>query len=212
MNTNYRNSGRIMVDTPVLAKEILDRLRPYLREIEHLDKSPLHTQYAEDIKYSHDPPAELSMLNERLRFLKYVPGEYNSYGSLFIMVPLTLRPGQYFRKHCDGNYHTPDRKYVSYYTLQLYLNGSADELQGGATRFWKMGSLKGPDKRKGKVLRQFVDIEPRMGRALVFEQRGLIHSGEDVERGTKLTIRTDIMYKVCPGAEQMVDEDEIVFE
>ncbi|KAG9100152.1 hypothetical protein FS749_016104 [Ceratobasidium sp. UAMH 11750] len=193
MNTHYRNSGRIIFDTPSLAEEILDKLRPYLKEIEYLDKSPLHTQYAEDIKYSQDPPAQLSMLNERLRFLQYVPG-------------------QYFKKHCDGCYYTPDRKYVSYYTLQLYLNGSADELEGGATRFWKMGKLGGIDKRKGDVLRQFVDVEPRTGRALVFEQHGLFHSGEEVTKGTKLTMRSDLMYKVSPGAEWMIDKDEIVFE
>ncbi|KAG8728794.1 hypothetical protein FRC12_021482 [Ceratobasidium sp. 428] len=193
MNTNYRNSGRIIIDTPVMAEEILDKLRPYLKDIEYLDKSPLHTQHAVDIKYSQDPPAQLLRLNERLRFLQYVPG-------------------QYFKKHCDGCYYTPDGKHVSYYTLQLYLNGSSEELQGGATRFWKMGKIGGTDKRKGDVLRQFVDVEPRTGRALVFEQHGLFHSGEGVTKGMKLTIRSDFMYEVSPGVEWMVDKDEIVFE
>ncbi|QRV81986.1 2OG-Fe(II) oxygenase family protein [Ceratobasidium sp. AG-Ba] len=194
MNTSYRHSGRIIIDTPDLAQEILDKLRPYLSEIEHLDKSPYHTQYAHDIKYSQDPPASLSRLNERLRFLRYVPG-------------------QYFKRHCDGCYYTPDGKEVSYYTLQLYLNGSSSELEGGATRFWKMGKIGGTsDSRKGNVLRQFVDIEPRVGRALVFQQHGLWHSGEEVTKGMKLTIRSDLMYEVSPGAEWMVDKDEIAFE
>ncbi|KAG9127805.1 hypothetical protein FRC07_008997 [Ceratobasidium sp. 392] len=75
MNTGYRNSGRIILDTPTMAEEILDKLRPYLSDIAHLEKSPYHSQHAEDIKYSQDPPAQLSKLNERLRFLQYVPGQ-----------------------------------------------------------------------------------------------------------------------------------------
>ncbi|CUA71038.1 hypothetical protein RSOLAG22IIIB_04430 [Rhizoctonia solani] len=54
--------------------------------------------------------------NQRLRFLRY-------------------SPGQFFRKHCDGNYHDPESGHISYYTLQLYLNDIPPE-QGGSTRFW----------------------------------------------------------------------------
>lgn len=123
--------------------------------------------------------------------------------------------GQYFRKHCDGNYAAPGSQYISYYTLQLYLNGSLEDLKGGATRFWRVGDLEQPDRRKakeGRPLRDFVDVAPRVGRALIFEQLGLWHSGEDVQGGIKLTIRAELMYKVCPGSEQMVDNDDIVFE
>lgn len=92
--------------------------------------------------------------------------------------------------------------------MQLYLNGSADKLKGGATRFWKNGNVNGPEKRKarpGETLRKYVDVEPRIGRALIFEQRGLVHSGEDVEKGIKLTVRTDLMYEVCPPAGAQTD-------
>lgn len=126
-----------------------------------------------------------------------------------------LKKGQYFRKHCDGVYHTPDKKELSYYTLQLYLNGSAKDLQGGATRIWRMGNLKKKDIRKaqpGMQLRDFVDVEPRMGRALIFEQTGMWHSGEEVAEGTKYTIRTDLLYKAVPGSEQEDDGVEIAFE
>lgn len=79
-----------------------------------------------------------------------------------------------------------------------------------------MGNHQRPDKRKarpGETLRDYVDVAPRMGRALVFEQGGLWHSGEGVEQGTKLAIRTDIMYEVCPGSERMVDDgDGVAFE
>ncbi|KAG8743195.1 hypothetical protein FRC10_000266 [Ceratobasidium sp. 414] len=181
VDTTYRNSSRIMLDDFALAGEILERLRPYLTEIQYMDSSPLHRTYSRGTKKASEPPAELVALNERFRFLKY-------------------GPGQFFRSHCDGIYYTPDRKQVSYYTLQLYLNGSSQELQGGATRFWKTGSVEGRDRRKaqpGQILRKYVDVDPRVGRALIFEQRGLVHSGEDVKKGIKLTVRTDLMFEAC---------------
>ena len=116
--------------------------------------------------------------------------------------------GEFFRNHCDSAYATPDRSQISYYTLQLYLNGSAKELKGGATRFWKKGKVDGPERRKarpGETLRKYVDVEPRFGRALIFEQRGLVHSGEDVQKGLKLTVRTDLMYEACPPAGVQAD-------
>ncbi|KAG8733746.1 hypothetical protein FRC11_003093 [Ceratobasidium sp. 423] len=178
VDTSYRNSGRIMYDTEELAGEIFEKLKPYLKDIEHMNSSPLHKSSR---KQSTHPPAQWVALNERLRFLKY-------------------GPGQFFRKHCDGTYATPDGKRISYYTLQLYLNGSAKELKGGATRFWKTGNVNGRVTRKaqpGMPLRKFVDVEPRVGRALIFEQRGLLHSGEDVIKGTKIAVRTDLMFEAC---------------
>ena len=89
--------------------------------------------------------------------------------------------------HCDGAYETPDRSERSYYTLHLYLNesdpdGPDGELRGGATTFHS-GNMK-----------QELRVEPKIGRVLIFQHRFLLHSGEDVESGTKLTLRTDIMY------------------
>ncbi|KAF8599326.1 hypothetical protein BDV93DRAFT_311123 [Ceratobasidium sp. AG-I] len=185
INTSYRNSGRIMLDDKVLAAEMLSRLRPYLKDIEHMGKSPFHKQLSDNGRFSQDPPARLSRLNERLRFLKYTPD-------------------QYFKKHCDGAYYTPDKEEISYYTLQIYLNGSLHESQGGATRIWKPRSAGKQDARKtqpGMPLRDFIDIEPRPGRAFIFEQQGLWHSGEPIKEGIKYTIRTDLFYKVCPVSE-----------
>lgn len=39
-----------------------------------------------------------------------------------------------------------------------------------------------------------VDIPPRTGRCLVFEQRGILHSGETVTKGIKVSVRTEFMY------------------
>jgi len=80
----------------------------------------------------------------------------------------------------DGCYSNPDETERSYYTLHLYLN---EGVKGGATSFhsWNM-------KRQ-------LDVEPKIGRVLIFQQRDLLHSGADVVGGLKYTLRTDLMYK-----------------
>ena len=47
---------------------------------------------------------------------------------------------------------------------------------------------------RGEVEKR-LDVVPKMGRVLLFQQRDLLHSGDDVMAGTKLTMRTDLMYK-----------------
>ena len=39
-----------------------------------------------------------------------------------------------------------------------------------------------------------LDVDPKVGRVLIFQQRDLLHSGADVTNGVKLTLRTDLMY------------------
>lgn len=106
------------------------------------------------------------------------------------------------RPHCDGSYETPDRRERSYFTLHLYLNdtnttlgeepekmstrermeAAKSDLVGGSTRFHSMSMLKE------------LDVVPKCGRILIFQQRGLVHSGDDVLQGVKYTMRTDLMY------------------
>jgi len=170
---DYRNSSRIMVDDHDMADWIFERIQPHLKDIDLLEHSSMHDRCAKG-PTSSDPlerRAKLLRCNERLRFLRY-------------------GPGQFFQRHCDGLYYTPDRKQASYYTLQLYLNGDSETLKGGATRFysrkdsWERPKLMGP----------CIDVPPRTGRVLVFEQQGLLHSGEPVIEGVKVAMRTDFMY------------------
>jgi hypothetical protein len=91
--------------------------------------------------------------------------------------------------HCDGSYETPDHTERSYFTLHLYLNDAVGkdgkkQLEGGATTFFN-GSMTNR-----------IDVTPKVGRVLLFQHRLMIHSGDDVVRGTKLTLRTDIMYAI----------------
>lgn len=102
-------------------------------------------------------------------------------------------------EHCDGCYEDPDDFSRSFFTIHVYLNDSAQALgepinldgeessdallEGGATTFH---SYFDPDQR--------YDADPKIGRVLVFQQRGLWHSGDDVRNGIKYTMRSDLMY------------------
>lgn len=87
--------------------------------------------------------------------------------------------------HADGSYQTPDGGEKSYYTLHLYLNGSgpARPLVGGATAFYA-----------GDMRTQH-DVRPKSGRVLLFQHRNLLHAGEEVRAGIKMTMRTDLMFR-----------------
>ena len=90
--------------------------------------------------------------------------------------------------HMDGSFVTPDTSEYSFYTLHLYLNDPSNEspegkLEGGATTF-----------HSNDMERSF-DVDPKVGRVLIFQHRHLLHSGADVTGGIKLTMRTDLMYQ-----------------
>jgi predicted 2-oxoglutarate/Fe(II)-dependent dioxygenase YbiX len=86
-----RNSYRCMIDTPQKTQMIYDRIKFALPE----------TWYNKKIVG----------INERLRFLRYDPGEY-------------------FEGHYDGSYETD--KHISRITVQIYLN---EDYEGGLTTF-----------------------------------------------------------------------------
>ncbi|KAH0534055.1 hypothetical protein FGG08_007344 [Glutinoglossum americanum] len=109
---------------------------------------------------------KLTRPNERLRFLRY-------------------EAGNFFRAHCDGAYVEEKTGECSFYTFHLYLSDdtSKENLKGGATTFhsWDMNTT--------------IDIEPKVGRVLIFQHESMLHSGADVLQGVKLTMRTDLMYQ-----------------
>ncbi|KAG9050989.1 hypothetical protein FS837_000654 [Tulasnella sp. UAMH 9824] len=168
VDMRYRNSGRIMLDDFELSDWILNKLRPYIEEIEFVPSGKFR-MFNRSPENKDVVQVQLSRLNERLRFLRYGPGEF-------------------FARHCDGTYFTADRSEVSYFTLQIYLNGDPKTLKGGPTRFVSLQPK--PPGHPGHL-----DVDPRMGRAIVFQQAGLLHSGEEVLEGEKFAMRTDLMYK-----------------
>ena len=185
VETDQRNCGRIIWDDATIAQNILDRIRPLLpSEIVTLKE---RADITGNGPTKRKETWRISRLNERLRFLKYTHG-------------------MYFREHCDGSYVTPDGKEISYLTVHVYLNGKGANiendpvgyvkqqkaklpieelpLQGGATRFFEPRAMK-----------RYFDVIPETGACLVFQHRGLVHSGDDVVQGTKYTMRTDVMYE-----------------
>lgn len=188
--TDVRNCGRIILDDHDLANRLLTRLLPFLQtlELDTITDRPLITGLA-----GRGKTYRLTRVNERLRFLRYQGGEF-------------------FDVHGDGVYVTPDRQERSFITIHLYLNGEGEQdldelrrekraagdsgqhnrdvdgrLLGGATSFMEMTGIGKED--------QHMRVFPRTGSVLVFQQRDLLHSGDPVVRGTKYTMRSDIMYR-----------------
>ncbi|KAL2062081.1 hypothetical protein VTL71DRAFT_6347 [Oculimacula yallundae] len=183
---DYRNSDRIIWDEGEIAKRIWKRIlqgegmSEYFQELKGKAYVPVVGGSAE---WEGEKRVVTDQgLNERMRFLKY-------------------GPGQFFKEHCDGQYESEDGLQESFFTCHLYLNDSVQALspssengnqndnddpsllRGGATTFH---SIK-PGKR--------MDIDPLAGRVLVFQQRKLLHSGDEVLSGTKYTMRSDVMYR-----------------
>jgi hypothetical protein len=96
LDRDYRRSSRCIVDSFEQAEEIWKRVK------EHVPSS---------LDYYGDQ-WEAVGLNERLRFLRYNPGDF-------------------FSPHCDGCYQRSHGE-RSFITLQLYLN---EGFEGGATAF-----------------------------------------------------------------------------
>lgn len=93
---------------------------------------------------------------------------------------LRYEPGQKFVTHIDGSFCRPGTSNRTYLTVQIYLS-EACRVEGGATRFV---AASGPGGTR---------CRPEQGRALVF-QHSILHEGEEVKKGTKYTIRTDVEY------------------
>ena len=135
--TDYRNSDRIILDSHDLARWLFEKVQPHLPpHAISIPNAPHHARihspaYKEAKDKSNEvvegvegvdgteakskpnpkvkePVAKCARLNERLRFLRY-------------------QKGMFFNPHYDGQYWTPDKKEVSYYTLQVYLSGDENE-------------------------------------------------------------------------------------
>jgi hypothetical protein len=177
---HYRNSDRIIWDEQEITRRLWRRvlqgegIKEYFSSLYGEEYSPAIGTFRDGEKWI---PTEYG-LNERMRFLRY-------------------GPGQFFKEHCDGTYETPDGTQRSFYTFHLYLNDSAqalgikkgskqdslDLLHGGATTFYSTD------------MKHHMDIDPKIGRILIFQHRRLLHSGDLVTQGIKHTMRTDLMFE-----------------
>lgn len=164
--TDTRDCGRIIWDDHEIVEKIWQRVKHLVPEIQSVNQQPLVTGLGPS---KRKETLKMTRLNERMRFLKY-------------------EEGNYFRPHWDGSFRMPGGDEFSLYTLHLYLN-EADpnapegELKGGATTFHSWDE------------KAAFNVEPKIGRVLIFQHRDLLHSGANVDGGIKLTMRTDLMYR-----------------
>ncbi|KAI1098193.1 hypothetical protein F4804DRAFT_325454 [Jackrogersella minutella] len=192
---SWRECERILSVSPEWAKALSERLSPHLPEkIKILKKGDVlagHIAGLPNLKASEGANKTVwrfTGANERLSFLRYHPGDH-------------------FKPHCDALYSPGLEK--SFLTCQIYLSDmpegeKAGESSGGETRFWPTRVGMGRKKKSEEVEEEsdqkvtddvFLDVEPKMGRALIFQQRMLWHSGQEVKYGEKFTVRLDLMYK-----------------
>jgi hypothetical protein len=94
---------------------------------------------------------------------------------------LKYEPGGYFRPHRDSQYTDGKRSFL---TVHVYLNHEG--LEGGATSFL----VDDMDLDGGNV-----DVNPKAGSVLVFQQENMLHEGAIVTKGVKYTVRTDVLYE-----------------
>ncbi|KAI0837161.1 hypothetical protein F5Y06DRAFT_92930 [Hypoxylon sp. FL0890] len=193
---SWRECERILSVSPAWARALSERITRHLpEEVKALRKGDtLAEQIAgpSNLKASRGASKTVwrfTEANERLSFLRYHPGDH-------------------FKPHCDA-LCSPGDGQKSFLTCQIYLSdmpgvGEGNESSGGETRFWPSRLGMGRKKKSADVDEEndqqveeqaFLDIEPRVGRALIFQQRMLWHSGQEVKRGEKFTVRLDLMYE-----------------
>jgi hypothetical protein len=219
----YRNSDRIIWDSPEVVERLWKRCKLVggLDELQAVDSNPILMSKRD---MSLGKQWNFTRLNERMRFLRYGVGQFFR-GSFILTGFSILTPSlftNYILEHCDASYRVPysEPEERTLYTLQLYLNDSVeglkntwtlngpavyhlpsaagesnkelskDLLQGGATSF------------HSNDLRHRISVHPKVGRVLIFQHRGLLHSGDDVESGQKYNMRTELMFRVVPDEEK----------
>lgn len=91
--------------------------------------------------------------------------------------------GQYFHRHLDGVYHH-SKTVQSKLTFMLYLN-SATFFDGGRTLFFK-------NKDAQDIWASYL---PQQGDLIVFDHN-IWHEGEELKRGEKYILRSDILYSI----------------
>jgi hypothetical protein len=73
-------------------------------------------------------------------------------------------------------------------------------LRGGATTF-----------HSSNRQRRF-DVDPKIGRVLIFQHRRLLHSGDEVSAGIKYTMRSDVLFEYDGGSVEVDADGEIVLD
>jgi hypothetical protein len=189
---DYRRNDRCIFNSPELAEVLWHRVRPTAEALAvRVDEDPAKQRLLSAHAEQGDCPCELRVgfrkegvwrpvgLNECLRFCRY-------------------QPGGFFRAHCDATFVRSESE-MSLFTCMFYLDSG---MQGGATRFLKTDlelTLENhlQPASEGDIL---ASVTPEPGLCLLFFQPGLLHEGEEVLRGAKHILRTDVMFRRDAGS------------
>ncbi|KAJ5747961.1 uncharacterized protein N7511_009657 [Penicillium nucicola] len=223
MSVDSRKSGRVIFDSPEIAQRILNRLMPFLKEceIDQVKNKPSVTGLG---PAKRGEVYNVTRLNERLRFLRYEGGDYfrphwdgcyitpdGKEKSLYTIHLYLNGEGEQDMDELQPYITEAEKKYYLFAEdgeVDLREVGAeqvevgdgdgdgdvgfmsageslakADTLLGGATSF-----------TDGYKARDCVRVFPKTGSVLIFQQRNLMHCGDDVFRGVKYTMRSDVMY------------------
>ncbi|KAI0976943.1 hypothetical protein F4678DRAFT_129603 [Xylaria arbuscula] len=191
---SFRECQNILVFSPPWASALYTRIIAHLPD--HVKALRKGDKVAEIVAGSSHLKASMGArktvwrikeANERLSFLRY-------------------QPGHHFKPHCDALYARPGKDERRFLTCQIYLNDAPEDPSGepcgGETRFWasQVGKRQKDlstkhDLEDEKKEAPFLDIKPKAGKAVIFQQRMLWHSGQKVKHGEKCTVRLDLMFE-----------------
>ena len=205
----FRDADTIEVDSIEVAKNMWTRIEKLLEgDVIDIDENP--EDQSNDSLWERELPG------------RWRPVNFN-HDLLFVRYPSNGA----FSPHTDGK-AIHDFNTRSFYSVIIFLNDIEEE-QGGGTRFYKKEALQnlGSVPEEGgrwtanKKEYQTLEVEPKAGRLLFFDQR-LVHEGvPPVAPNRKYIIRSDIIYKretpVCDSeqdreAYRMYREAEVLAE
>ncbi|GLB38672.1 putative prolyl 4-hydroxylase alpha subunit homologue [Lyophyllum shimeji] len=219
VHSNFRHSDRVLVVDEEHARWIYEKLRPYVEEIHEIEPRGMWGGVTGKAGRTQGPAWVLTGVNPRLSFLRYGPGHYfkphcdglievgntKSFVTLHLYLndsvlgldPLTSISNSTSMPDVKPPTSTPlpnagiPEPGVTPSPTAAQQHDDRDQpaagdndvpLHGGATRFWT------PNKKA------YLDVHPKLGRVLIFQQRTLVHSGEEVTQGVKHTVRSDFMF------------------
>lgn len=187
--TDYRRNDRCIFESGELAELLWSRVQPVAEALAihvnvDLSRQGLGQPSAGgcpsqlQVGYGNEGLWKPVGLNECLRFCRYTPGGF-------------------FRPHCDATFRKSDEE-MSLFTCMFYLDA---DMVGGATRFLKIDATLTSDNYLQLAHEEEVlaSLAPATGQCLLFFQPGLLHEGEDLLRGVKHILRTDVMFRREPG-------------
>ncbi|KAJ1302995.1 hypothetical protein OPQ81_011198 [Rhizoctonia solani] len=97
-------------------------------------------------------------------------------------------PGEYFGPHYDESIRDKHTGWWSEWTVLVYVTGHEDGVEGGETIFFKPI----PGSKKNTEI-----VPPLIRGSVLIHRHGhacMLHEGREVKNGTKLVLRSDIMF------------------